>query len=153
MFHLPGGSHMLAYDQGGMNADMARHLMQQPLAHHHHAPAMHMDISETDKEFRIQVDLPGHKKEDIDITVDDDILTIVAERKEEETQDTQNWHVRERRLGKSSRSIRLPKSADTDSVRAQYVEGVLRICVDKQANKTNNAKSIRITEHDYRFAK
>lgn len=108
--------------------------------------------SETDKEFRIEVDLPGHKKDDIDISVDDDVLTVQTERKEEITEDQPNYHVKERRVGKSKRSIRLPKSADTDSVRAQYLDGVLRICVDKKTEKSQS-KNIQIADHSYPFAK
>jgi HSP20 family protein len=108
--------------------------------------------SETDREFRIQVDLPGHKKEDIDISVDDDILTVQTERREEHSEETENFHVKERRVGKAKRSIRLPRSADTDSVRAQYADGVLRICVEKKAEK-GQSKSIKITDHSYPFTK
>jgi len=108
--------------------------------------------SETDREYRIEVDLPGNKKDDIDISVDDDVLTIQTERREESSEDQLNYHVKERRVGKSKRSIRLPKSADTDSIRAQYMDGVLRICVDKKTEKSQS-KSVIITDHSYPFAK
>ncbi|KAM3577611.1 hypothetical protein VYU27_000487 [Nannochloropsis oceanica] len=142
---------MLAFDQGGMNADMAHHLMLNPHHPHHHSHML-MDISETDREYRIEVDLPGNKKDDIDISVDDDVLTIQTERREESSEDQLNYHVKERRVGKSKRSIRLPKSADTDSIRAQYMDGVLRICVDKKTEKSQS-KSVIITDHSYPFAK
>ena len=108
--------------------------------------------SETATEFRIEVDLPGHKKDDIDISVDEDVLTVQSERREETSEDQPNYHVKERRVGKSKRTIRLPKSADTDSVRAQYLDGVLRICVDKKTEKPQS-KNIKITDHSYPFAK
>jgi len=109
-------------------------------------------FSETEKEFRIEIDLPGHKKDDIDISVDDDVLTVQTERREETSEDQPNYHVKERRVGKSKRSIRLPKSADTDSIRAQYLDGVLRICVDKRTEKPQS-KNVQITDHSYPFAK
>jgi HSP20 family protein len=96
--------------------------------------------------------LPGHKKDDIDISVDEDVLTVQSERREETSEDQPNYHVKERRVGKSKRTIRLPKSADTDSVRAQYLDGVLRICVDKKTEKPQS-KNIKITDHSYPFAK
>lgn len=55
-------------------------------------------------------------------------------------------------MGKVQRSIRLPKIADHDSVRAQYQDGVLRICIDKK-KEPKAAKTIAITGHDYPFTK
>ncbi len=115
-------------------------------------PTFFSQHSETDREFRIEIDLPGNKKDDIDISVDDDVLTVQTERREESSEDQTNYHVKERRVGKSKRSIRLPKSADTDSIRAQYLDGVLRICVDKKTEKSQS-KSVMITDHSYPFAK
>lgn len=138
-----------------------------------------MDISETDNEYRISCDLPGFKKvsvfvftsirgsidlttsflqlpksaqEDINITLDEDVLTIAANRSEEHDENTTNWHVRERRFGRVQRSIRLPKSADHDSIRAQHDNGTLRVCIDKKKEK-QPTKQIDIASHDYPFAK
>lgn len=92
------------------------------------------------------------RQEDINIQLDDDILTIAASRNEEHDESTTNFHVKERRFGRVQRSIRLPKSADHDSIRAQHENGTLRVCIDKKKEK-QPSKQIDIASHDYRFAK
>lgn len=84
---------MLTFDPHTIDANMARAMTYSGGAgtHHHHLPMMQMDISETDKEYRFQVDLPGCKKENIDVTIDDDVLTIQAERVTEAEEDNMNW--------------------------------------------------------------
>jgi HSP20 family molecular chaperone IbpA len=67
------------------------------------------------------------------------------------------YHIKERRVGLVRRCLRLPTNADQESIRAQYgADGVLRVCVDKKAGSgdgTPSMKKVKITDHEYPFAK
>lgn len=92
-----------------------------------------MDIVEKDDAYEIHADLPGIKKEDIDITVHDGVLTLNAESKsEEEEKDKQGRVIRkERRYGKYVRSVKLASDVKEDSVEASYKDGVLKLTLPK----------------------
>jgi len=94
-----------------------------------------INVSETDTEMRITADLPGVAEKDIDITLDDDILTIRGEKKLEKKEDKENYHFVERSFGQFQRSIRLPQSINVDQVHAHVVDGVLTITLPKNAAK------------------
>lgn len=70
------------------------------------------DISETDKEFLVRAELPAVKKEDIEVTVDNDIITIRGERKQEQEDKSEKHHRVERFYGSFERSFSLPPNAD-----------------------------------------
>ena len=67
-----------------------------------------MNVSETDKEIRITAELPGVTEQDIDVSLDDDVLTIRGEKKFERKDDKENFHFVERSYGTFQRSLRLP---------------------------------------------
>jgi len=90
-----------------------------------------IDVRETPNQFVVQADLPGFKKEDIDVTFQDGVLTLAGERKREEKKEEENFHFVERRVGCFARAIRLPDGVKPDSVRASLKDGVLTITVDK----------------------
>ena len=90
-----------------------------------------IDVSESEGEIRICADLPGVSQQDVDVTLDDDILTIKAERRHERGEDKESWHVVERSHGMYQRSIRLPSGLDSEHVDARFENGVLTICIPK----------------------
>lgn len=90
-----------------------------------------VDIQETDKNLLLNFDLPGVKKEDIKIEVDDDVLTVSGEKKEEEETDTKSSHRIERFYGSFERSFVLPRGVDPDTVKGDYENGVLRLEIPK----------------------
>ncbi len=94
---------------------------------------MDMDVKETDDAITIKCDIPGMKKEDIDITLKGKVLTIEGKREvEEETKDENGKTVRkERRFGSFSRSFTLPGKVKTDEVKTSYEDGVLIIVIPK----------------------
>ena len=94
------------------------------------APA---SIWEADNTFHIEVDAPGVKKEDVELTFDKGALQVTLERKGPEGQRT-NWH-NERGYGKISRSVSLPDSVDPETITAELTNGVLHVTI----NKTRNA--------------
>jgi len=94
-----------------------------------------MDVSETDKEIRITAELPGVAEQDIDVSLDDDVLTIRGEKKLEQKNEKENYHFVERSYGTFQRSIRLPGSVDPEQVKADFENGVLTVTLPKSAQQ------------------
>ena len=89
------------------------------------------DIVERDDEYLIKAELPGVTREDIDVRLENDILTITGERKLEESKETDKSHRVERFYGKFSRSFRVPGSVDTGAIKAECQNGVLSLHLPK----------------------
>jgi HSP20 family protein len=90
------------------------------------------NIKETNENFQIELAVPGLKKEDIKIDLDQDVLTISSEQKEEKTEERDNYTRREFNYSSFSRSFYLPEIADTDKISAEYKDGVLNILIPKK---------------------
>lgn len=101
-----------------------------------------MDVVERESEFVIRTDLPGIKKEDIEVTLEKGVLTISGKTKEE-TEAKENGQVvcQERRYGKYMRSVRLATPIDEKNVKAAYKDGVLELTLPK----VEEAKPKKIT--------
>lgn len=93
------------------------------------APAV--DIAEDDRGYLIKIEVPGVKKEDVRVTVEDSLLTATGERKLEGGDDGRRYHRIERGYGSFSRSFSLPSDADASKVEAGITEGVLNIVIGK----------------------
>ena len=93
--------------------------------------APQMDVSETDDEVRLQAELPGVAEQDIEVSLDEDVLTIRAEKKQERREERQGMHFSERAYGTFQRSLRLPFRIDPDQVRARFENGVLSVTLPK----------------------
>jgi HSP20 family protein len=93
--------------------------------------APHMDVSETDKELRIQAELPGVSENDIDVSLHEDVLTIRAEKKQERKEEREGVHFSERAFGTLQRSLRLPFQVNPDQVQARFANGVLSVTLPK----------------------
>lgn len=92
-----------------------------------------VDIRETDEAFLVSAELPGLTKKDIDVTVENNQLTITGERTwDDETRGT--IHRVERGYGKFSRSFMLASHVDAEAVKARFVDGVLEITIPKAEN-------------------
>jgi HSP20 family protein len=102
--------------------------------------APRLDVRETDKEFRVSVELPGVAEEDIEVDVDDDLLTVRAEKKEAREVERADQHVTERLFGVFQRSIRLPQSVDAKTVKATLDNGVLQITIPKSERQTSKRR-------------
>ncbi len=90
-----------------------------------------MNIEETKDAYKVSVELPGIEKDDIDIQIKDNILTISGEKKEETKSEEGTFYRRERRYGKFSRSISLPGDVKVDNIDAEYKNGVLTLTLPK----------------------
>jgi HSP20 family protein len=90
-----------------------------------------VDIKETDKEYLVKAELPGVKREDVKVSLDDDVLTIEGERRQEKDVKGEKTHRVERFYGTFSRSFALPEFADAKAIRAESKDGVLNVHVPK----------------------
>ena len=93
--------------------------------------APHMDVHETEKEVQIQAELPGVNENDIEVSLNEDVLTLRAEKKQERKEERGGVHLSERSYGTFQRSLRLPFSVNPDQVQAQFENGVLRVTLPK----------------------
>jgi HSP20 family protein len=100
------------------------------------------DVSETDSEYLVRADLPAVKKEDVSVTIDNDMLTIAGERKFDKEEKSEKVHRRESFRGMFSRSLSLPENVDANGVRAESKDGVLTVHVPK--SKVERTKAIEI---------
>ena len=95
------------------------------------APAV--DIQETEKEYVVNADLPDVKKEDVKVEVDDGILIVEGERKQEKEETGKKFHRVERAYGKFVRRFALPTEIDAAKVQAEFKDGVLNVHLPKSA--------------------
>ncbi|MEX0778142.1 MAG: Hsp20/alpha crystallin family protein [Balneolales bacterium] len=93
------------------------------------------DIAEDEKQFIIQLAIPGINKDDIDININNRTLTISGERRHKKEDKSVKYHLIESRFGKFERSFTLPDNVELDSVDAKYEDGLLKVSVQKSENK------------------
>lgn len=105
-----------------------------------------VNIKENDKEYAIELAVPGYRKEDLHVDMEDGVLTISSERKEEKKEDKEEYKRREFSYSSFSRSFTLPQIADENKVTASFKDGILRLTVAKQKElvKAKAAKEIAI---------
>ena len=89
------------------------------------------DISETDDGFEVRAELPGVTKDDVHISVKDDLLTIKGEKRQEKTDDSKDFHRVERSYGSFERRFSLPPKVEVDSIKAEFKDGVLTLSIPK----------------------
>lgn len=98
-----------------------------------------IDIQETDSEYRIEAELPGIKKEEIDLGIEEDNLCISVNRNEEVNKDGTNYIHRERRSSSMSRRVRLV-NAKLDETKAKLEEGILTVTIPKNEKANSSLK-------------
>ncbi|HKX38437.1 MAG TPA: Hsp20/alpha crystallin family protein [Burkholderiales bacterium] len=105
---------------------------------------MKIDVKEDDKAFSVKADIPGVKKEDIQVDVDEDHVSVRAEAKQEkEEKKGEKVVYSERSYGMVSRSFSLPAAVDAKGAKAEYKDGVLSLTLPKKSN--GSAKRIAIS--------
>lgn len=107
------------------------------------APAV--DIYETENELVIKADLPDVVEKDVDVRVENHMLTIRGERKFEESVKEDNYLRVERAYGSFSRSFSLPNTVNTDAIQATYKDGVLKVVLPKRAESKPKQVKINVT--------
>lgn len=103
-----------------------------------------IDVIARGEDMLVRAELPGVRPEDLDISVTEGVLTIKGERKDERRVEEADYIVRETSYGSFERSIRLPKEAEADKVRAEFHDGLLEITVPKAAIRETPVHHIAI---------
>ena len=105
------------------------------------------EASSGDDKYVISMELPGVSESDIDLTVEDGVVTIRGEKKTEEEKKGDTWYFSERQYGAFRRSFRLPADADAGGVDAHMKDGVLTVTVKKTASApADKARKIAISK-------
>lgn len=102
------------------------------------------DVSESAEEYRIDAELPGVKKEDVELNVENRVLTLRGERREKKEEKDKKFHRVESTYGSFMRSFALPDDADGDKVAADYKDGLLSVRIPRTAPKESKARTIKI---------
>jgi HSP20 family protein len=91
-----------------------------------------VDIYEGQNELVLEAELPGLKREDFDLSLENNVLTLRGERKFEKRAESDNYHRVERAYGSFTRSFTLPQTVQGDQAAAEYKDGVLRVTLPKR---------------------
>lgn len=106
------------------------------------APALEM--SETNKAYKITAELPGIDPDNVDVTFEDGLLRIAGEKKEEREENERGYRLSERSYGNFERVISLPSAANPDKIDAKFKNGVLTITIAKDGEEKQNVRKIKI---------
>lgn len=103
---------------------------------------MRTDVKENDKEYILDIEVPGYDKNNISVNYEDGYITVSA-RKEEKSDEEKNGYIRQERSSSCSRSYYVGE-VEEESIKAKYVNGVLALYIPKQQDKTQKTHSITI---------
>lgn len=103
-----------------------------------------LDIKEGDDHFIVSVEMPGVEKSDVNIELNGHDLIISGEKKQEETKENEGYHCVERSYGSFRRLLHLPESADPETLKASFENGVLSLNVSKRIGEQNTGRKIEL---------
>jgi HSP20 family protein len=103
-----------------------------------------VDVEETDKEYLIKADLPAVKKEDVKVGIEEGILTVQGERKQEKEEKNKRFHRMERSYGKFVRRMSVPMDVDQQKVAAEFKDGVLNVHLPKSNGAKPRSVDIKV---------
>ncbi len=103
-----------------------------------------IDIVENDKEIKVKAELPGMDEKDIEVSINEDTLTIRGEKKEEQEDKGKDYYRMERSYGSFTRTIPLPVEVETDKAEAKFKKGVLTVVLPKTAKAVEGTKKIAV---------
>jgi HSP20 family protein len=103
-----------------------------------------VDISETDREYLIKMELPEVRKEDVKVTVEDGVLTIQGERRQEREEKGKKFHRVERSYGTFMRGFTVPDDVDEAKVGAEFKEGMLLLRLPKSEKAKPKAIEVKV---------
>lgn len=105
-----------------------------------------MDLVETDEHFVLRADLPGMSHDDVDLSLEDNVLTLSGERKSEHEERGEGFYRVERASGAFSRSLTLPEGVDGDAIQATFDKGVLEVRIPKPEQRKPRKLQIQVGE-------
>jgi HSP20 family protein len=103
-----------------------------------------VDIFEDGNDVIVKAELPGMKKEDIEVNISDDVITISGEKKTEEKVEKKDYYRLERSFGSFTRTLRLPAETHTDKAKASFRDGILEIRLPKTEEEVRKMKKITV---------
>ena len=103
-----------------------------------------MDLIETDEDFVLRADLPGLSEDDVNIELEDNVLTISGERKSEHQERNQGYYRVERASGTFSRSLTLPEGVNPEGIKASFDRGVLEVRIPKPQERKPRKVAISV---------
>lgn len=103
-----------------------------------------LDVYEKDNTLVVKASLPGLEQKDVKVTIENDVLTIAGERKEEKEVKEEHWYLKEMSTGSFQRSIRLPHDCRTDAVEAKFDKGVLVITIPRKPADKPRAIEVKV---------
>ncbi len=106
--------------------------------------AMPIELKEKDKEYTVKAELPGVKKEDLDIDMEDNYITINAKKQEEHDEENDGYKKSEFSYGEFARTIYFPQEIDINNTKAKLEHGVLKITAPKKIIEKNNKKKLSV---------
>ena len=140
MFELiPFTRHVSVYDPFRAFNEMERSFFNTPSV----VSSFRTDVSDTGDAYKLEAELPGFKKEDIKIDIENDCLTISAERKEENEENKPNYVKRERVYGSFSRSFDV-SGIEVDGIQAAYNDGILTLTMPKKVETKPASRKLEI---------
>ena len=104
-----------------------------------------VDIYSDEQNLVLKLEVPGVNEEDLNVTVENNTLTIQGERKFEKEEKEENFHRIERRYGSFSRTFKLPSTIDAEKVEASYEKGILKITLGKKAEAKPRQIKVGVT--------
>lgn len=107
-------------------------------------PIPALEMTEQDKAYRLTVELPGMKEEDVEVSVADGVLTISGEKREESERKDEGVLVSERRYGSFRRQLTIPSNVDPQAIAADFDKGVLAITLPKDSSAAERSRKIPI---------
>jgi len=105
---------------------------------------MPVEVTDKENEYDIRAELPGVKKEDLDIDVEKNYITIRAKKEEENNEDTKAYKKSEFRYGEFARTIYIPKEIDIDKTEAKLEHGILKIQAPKKYEHSQTTKKLTV---------
>ena len=103
-----------------------------------------VDVAETDKAYEIKAELPGLDEKNIEVKVDNGVLSIKGEKQEEKEEKEKDYYRRERSFGSFERHFQLPDDIEPDKIEATFKNGVLSVTLPKSAEGQQQAKKIEV---------
>lgn len=108
-------------------------------------PMPALEMKETDKEYTLSVELPGVAQDDVDITVEGEMLIVKGEKKEEREEKERDYTISERSYGAFERRVSLPKDAIVDKIEANSDNGVIKIVIPRSEGVSEGSRKIEIS--------
>jgi len=103
-----------------------------------------LDVTETKGDLLVKAELPGIDPQDIEISLDEGVLTIKGEKKQEKEEKEEGYHLIERNYGSFTRSIQLPKEVQSDKIKASFKNGVLKVVLPKSEEAKKKEIKIKV---------